>query len=66
MSGLPSIRARADGRPWRFYARLCSRWLTTFCDQWQTQMRMQCLADHQALADGDPFRVVADCGLEER
>jgi len=34
--------------------------------QWQTQMRMQCLADHQALADGDPFRVVADCGLEER
>jgi hypothetical protein len=48
----------------RLYARPYSRWLTTFCDQWQTQMRVQRLAERQALADGDQLRVIADCGLE--
>jgi hypothetical protein len=36
------------------------RWLTTLCDQWQTQMRLQCPAERQALADGNPLRVIAD------
>ncbi len=40
------------------------RWLTTLCDQWQTQMRLQCPAERQALADGNPLRVIADPGLE--
>jgi hypothetical protein len=40
------------------------RWLTTLCDQWQTQMRLQCPAERQALADGNPLRVIADPSLE--
>ena len=66
------VRRRADGGPAnyrlradrRFYARPYSGWLTTFCCQRQTQKLMQCLAERQALADGDPLRVIADRGLE--
>ena len=48
----------------RLGARPYSGWLTTFCYQRQTQKLMQCLAERQALADGDPLRVIADRGLE--
>ena len=53
--------SRADRR---FYARPYSGWLTTFCYQRQTQKLTQCLAERQALADGDPLRVIAGRGLE--
>jgi hypothetical protein len=39
-------------------------WLTTLCDQWQTQMRLQRPAERQALADGNPLGVTADLCLE--
>ena len=39
-------------------------WLTAFCYQRQTQKLLQCLAERQALADGDPLRVIDDRGLE--
>jgi len=42
------------------------RWLTTFCDQWQAQMRLQCPAARQARADGNLLRVIADLSLEGR